>query len=434
MNINIRALLRSWCASLAASGVLSAGMANGAATNFTLYVANQLGYDSTPFTRYFTVEGFDSVGNASVFATNSSFSNPILNSPTSVAIDSSGNVYVVCVNDDTWIEKFDPWGNNAARFVNSTVSYPNAIVFDGSSNLYVAAGDNITKYNSQGSASVFASTNAVGDLVGLAFDAAGNLYASDEYGGLIRKIDTQSNMTTFASPGNNPYGLAFDSGGNLYVALRGSGNIVKYDANTNETPVASLGGSTQPIGLAFDPAGNLYVSEYAANRIVKIDTNASVTVFATQGLNGPVFIAIQPKLYSVDRFIVAGGGGTSSGGIWTISGTAGQADAGIMAGEFLSGELVAVEGGFWAGPVTSLQVASPVIVMGAPIVVRGQVTLPFALTTGLAPTFRLLQSSQITGPWALSASAVLTATGPDNSYSFTVPATGAAEFYRVQSY
>jgi len=87
------------------------------------------------------------------------------------------------------------------------------MIFDGSTNLYVASGysDNITKYNSQGSARVFASTNPVGDLVGLAFDTAGNFYASDEYDGLIRKIDAKSNMTTFAAPGNNPYGLAFDS-------------------------------------------------------------------------------------------------------------------------------------------------------------------------------------------------------------------------------
>ena len=236
----------------------------------------------------------------------------------------------------------------------------------GSGNLYVAAGlsDNITKYDPLGNPSVFAGTNIVGDLVGLAFDAAGNLYASDEFNGLIRKIDTQTNMTTFASPGNNPYGLAFDSAGNLYAALRGSGNIVKYTSGadgtlgTNESIVASLGGSTQPVGLAFDPVGNLYVSEYAANKIVKIDAQTNVTVFATTGLNGPVFIALQPKLYRVDRFVVAGGGGTSSGGIWTVSGTAGQADAGIMTGQFMSGELVGVEGGFWAGPVTNQQIVS----------------------------------------------------------------------------
>jgi DNA-binding beta-propeller fold protein YncE len=110
---------------------------------------------------------------------------------------------------------------------------------------------------------------------------------------LVEVRNAGGTLTTFASPGHNPYGLAFDKSGNLYVALAGNGNIVKYDSNTNQTLVAALGSSAQPVGLAFDPAGNLYVSEYANNSIVKIDPQYNVTVFATNGLNGPLFLAIE---------------------------------------------------------------------------------------------------------------------------------------------
>jgi streptogramin lyase len=343
---------------LAAVGVLMACMVDGATANFNLYVANTLAYQSSPFTRYFSVEVFDSLGNANVFATNSSFSNPILSAPGSVAIDGSGNVYVVCSQDNTWIEKFDPWGNNAARFVNNAGAYPSDMVFDRSGNLYVAEGfgAGVERFDTNGVSSLYATFS--GAPVGLAFDAAGNLYVSDYYFSTIWKIDTNANPTKFATPGNNPYGLAFDNSGHLYVALNGNGEIVKYTPpSTNESVVASLGSSTQPVGLAFDPAGNLYVAEYAANTIVKIDPQTNVTVFASKGLNGPSFMVLQPQPYSVDRFVVAGGGGTSSNSEWSLSGTAGQSDAGIMAGEFMSGELVGIEGGFWAGPVGSLQVA-----------------------------------------------------------------------------
>ena len=45
---------------------------------------------------------------------------------------------------------------------------------------------------------------------------------------------------------------------------------------------------------------------------------------------------------------IDGGGGTSSGGGFTLSGTAGQADAGALAGGQFR-----LEGGFWhAGPTT----------------------------------------------------------------------------------
>jgi streptogramin lyase len=262
-----------------------------AQTNFTVYVANYANYGGNN-TRYFTVEKFDSHGNASVFATNSAYTNPILSAPLAVALDSSGNVYVDCSQDNTWIVKFDQYGNNPVRFVDSTVSFPAGMVFDSSGNLYVANNNSIERYDAQGSATVFASTGTA-FLEGLAFDAAGTLWVADEYNGLIEKCNTDGTLTAFAAPGHNPYGLAFDGSGNLYVALFGTGNVVKYDVNAQQTLVASLGASAEPVGLAFDAAGNLYVTEYGPNRIVRIDPQYNVTVFATNGLNAPEFLVIQ---------------------------------------------------------------------------------------------------------------------------------------------
>src|ERR1039458_9889938 len=307
MKNQIKHLLTALFLLSALNSHLAPAFAQGSA--FTMYVANSLNYGGIN-TRYFTVEQFDSQGNASVFATNSSFSNPILSAPEAVAINSSGEVYVDCTQDNTWIEQFNSSGNNPARFVNSTVSYPAGMVCDGSGNLYVANNNSIEVYNSAGQGSVFA-TSGIGFLEGLAFDAAGNLWVTDEYNGLVEVRNAGGTLTTFASPGHNPYGLAFDKSGNLYVALAGNGNIVKYDSNTNQTLVAALGSSAQPVGLAFDPAGNLYVTEYGINRIVKIDPQYNVTVFATNGLNSPLFLAIKaaaPTLtitYSGNQAIVS---------------------------------------------------------------------------------------------------------------------------------
>lgn len=60
--------------------------------------------------------------------------------------------------------------------------------------------------------------------------------------------------------------------------------------------------------------------------------------------------------YSLDWFTMDGGGGTSTGGVYSISGTIGQPDAGPR----LSGGGYAVEGGFW-GMIAA--VATP----GAPL-------------------------------------------------------------------
>ncbi len=53
--------------------------------------------------------------------------------------------------------------------------------------------------------------------------------------------------------------------------------------------------------------------------------------------------------YSVDWFTIDGGGGTSTGGVYTVSGTIGQPDAGTM-----SGGAYTLSGGFW-GIVAAVQ-------------------------------------------------------------------------------
>ena len=57
----------------------------------------------------------------------------------------------------------------------------------------------------------------------------------------------------------------------------------------------------------------------------------------------------QAQTYSIDWFTIDGGGGTSTGGVYSISGTLGQPDAGHMsAGNFT------LDGGFW-GILAALQ-------------------------------------------------------------------------------
>ncbi len=60
-------------------------------------------------------------------------------------------------------------------------------------------------------------------------------------------------------------------------------------------------------------------------------------------------VAAQAQPYSIDWYKIAGGGGASTGGVYTITGTIGQADAGT-----LSGGNFTLQGGFW-GAVIAIQ-------------------------------------------------------------------------------
>src|SRR5258705_4746069 len=70
--------------------------------------------------------------------------------------------------------------------------------------------------------------------------------------------------------------------------------------------------------------------------------------------------------YAVDWFTLDGGGGTSSGGSFTLTGTIGQPDAGT-----LSGGNYELQGGFWPGIVVPATAEAPTLfvhVSGASVI------------------------------------------------------------------
>ncbi len=101
--------------------------------------------------------------------------------------------------------------------------------------------------------------------------------------------------------------------------------------------------------------------------------------------------------YSIDWYKVAGGGGTSTGGIYSVSGTIGQADAGTMTGGNYS-----LTGGFWS-------IIAAVQTPGAPfLAVRYTATNTVVVSWPSSSTgFSLQQTPDLTTPkWASPPQAV----------------------------
>lgn len=78
------------------------------------------------------------------------------------------------------------------------------------------------------------------------------------------------------------------------------------------------------------------------------------------GLMGLIAVSTTRAQYSVDWSTVDGGGGTSTGGIYTVCGTLGQPDAGAM-----SGGNYTLSGGFWG-------IVAAVRTPGAPLLTVGR--------------------------------------------------------------
>ncbi|MEI7941151.1 MAG: hypothetical protein WCK27_31130, partial [Verrucomicrobiota bacterium] len=68
-------------------------------------------------------------------------------------------------------------------------------------------------------------------------------------------------------------------------------------------------------------------------------------------------LALSAQSYSIDWSKIAGGGGTSTGGVYTVSGTIGQHDAG---GPLTNG-VYSLTGGYWALPIAVQTTNAPTL-------------------------------------------------------------------------
>lgn len=223
-------------------------------------------------------------------------------------------------------------GNSGAGglAVNAELDLPGAI-WDPSGNLYVSNGAQNTVFvvNPNGIISVFAGNGTAGytgdgglainaelnNPHGFARDKFGNAYILDTGNNVIRKVDTNGIITTFAGTGvacavgtnpcgdggpasaaqfHQPVGLVIDSQGNFYASDELDYRIRKIDTSGIITTVAGNGiqGYSPDGGLAVnseigfegdasvDSAGNLYYGDWYYNIIRKVDTNGILTTIA----------------------------------------------------------------------------------------------------------------------------------------------------------
>ena len=133
--------------------------------------------------------------------------------------------------------------------------------------------------------------------------------------------------------------------------------------------------------------------------------------------------ALQAQTYSIDWFTIAGGAGTSTGGVYTLSGTIGQADAGHMSGGNFS-----LEGGFWA-------IIAAVQTPGAPAlrVVRTTTNTVVIAWPDPSTGFSLQQNSAANNPsgWTSVTNPAPVLVGSERQV--TIPSPVGNRFYRLQS-
>jgi uncharacterized protein (TIGR03437 family) len=130
--------------------------------------------------------------------------------------------------------------------------------------------------------------------LGLAADASGAVYISETLNHRVRKVTPDGTISTFAGKGKDPadnipalnaalskpLGLAIDAAGNLYIADNGRG-VRRVAPDGTISTVATLKDAT---AVAVDGAGNLYIA--SGQQVFQLTTAGVLAVIAGTGAAG----------------------------------------------------------------------------------------------------------------------------------------------------
>lgn len=273
-----------------------------------------------------------------------------MDNPTGVAVDSSGNIYFADPDNQRIRKVTASTGHMSTVAGNGTYGFsgdggaatsaelknPDAVAVDSSGNVYIVdhtnsrirkvtvstgvittvAGNGTTGYSGDGGAATSA------ELYwpeGVAVDSSGNIYIADSFSNRVRKVTVSTGViTTVAGSGtagysgdgsaatsaelNFPTGVAVDSSGNIYIADIDNYVIRKVTASTGvisrvagngtagfsgDSGLAISAELSTPAGVAVDTSGNIYIGDYRNERIRKVTASTgNITTVAGNGTEG----------------------------------------------------------------------------------------------------------------------------------------------------
>jgi large repetitive protein len=247
------------------------------------------------------ISTFAGTGTASYTGDNAAATAATLNTPSGVALDGAGNVYIA----DT--------GNNAIRRVDAVTHVITTVAGNGSG---------LPGFGGDGTLAI-SGTVLLDGPQGISVDVAGDLYVADTNNQVVREVSVATGdintvageyfgpfgngvggyngdgVAATAATLNLPYAVAFDAASDVLIADAGNNRIREINATTlkistvagdgtpgfsGDNAAATLAELNAPTGIALDPAGNLYIGDSQNNRVRKVNAaSGDINTLAVSG-------------------------------------------------------------------------------------------------------------------------------------------------------
>jgi len=428
----------------------------------------------------YTISTVAGTGASPGFADGNALLTALLDSPSSIALDSKGNLYIAdAINHRIRLltggnvttvagTGTGGWAGDGASATSAELNFPEGIAVDSAGNLYIADTGNhvIRKVDTTGNITTIAGTagqsGALGDNgpatsaqlsrpAGVALDSSGNLYIADTGNSEIRKL-VGSNIFCVLGCGttggslSNPNGLALDATGAIYIADSQQHSVIKYSgvtltvlAGTGNYGFSGDGGPAvdaqldTPEGLTMDASGYIYIADSFNGRVRKILRDGTIQTIAGNGAvaySGDGGPATAASLYFPRGLAVDGQGNiyvsdTGNGCIRLLTPTypaisaGGVANSASGATALAPGSLATVYGSYFASSAATASAPLPTTLGGVSVTVNG-VRAPIGYVSSTQINFQVPWSTQ-TGPASVTVSQ---AGGAGNTV--TVPVVPAA--------
>lgn len=266
------------------------------------------------------------------------------------ALSGQGQIFVSDV-DSGAVEEYSTSGTLMNPSVVSGLNLPGPIALDSSGNLYVVQGGaSLTKYTSSGAEVWLESANlflSPPEFTGIAV-YGNNVYASDYANGSVLVFSTlnggegaplitgldepdflaasadglyietddgqENNSILFPNAGSPTYGfdnargIAVDNEGDIFVVNTGNGTVGEYTASGAVVNASLISGLDGPIGIALDGNGDLFVANAASGTIGEYTTSGqTVNASLISSLDGVSYIAVEdvPEPSSLTLTLIA---------------------------------------------------------------------------------------------------------------------------------